>query len=588
MLSKLSYIIGKEFYLNFIILFFLMLIGTFVEMLSLGVIPIFILSIIDSNLFVERVNEFLSIDLNLIMDTEKLVYYSGFIFFLAFIFKNLYLLFLTYYQGKLRMKLREANKLKLLKIYLFLPYKYHLSFNPSLLTRNIQHDTVIASDAIFNIINNLKEILILFGVLILIYLNNISLYSISIILILGGTCYLFYAITKKKVNNAGKKFRFFSGKELKDLTQAFFSIKETKISSKENFFYNLEKENVFGIEVNKFKSSFISSMPRLFLEVITILILILFLIIFFLKDTEMSIILPNLALISASVLRLIPAFNTITTGFSNIIFSLASIDLLNKELKKKSLIEIEHKQLQEKNNDNEIKINKIKVKNLYFSYDNKKNAIKNFNLEILSNQKIGVLGRSGSGKTTFIDLLIGLHKPNSGNILINQTDINKQIKNWQNKIGYVPQNLYLFDDTIISNITFSKNEKNVDYEKFNKALKIARIENFILSLENKENTIIGNNGVRISGGERQRIGIARALYKMPEILIFDESTSSLDSENEKIIMSEIDQLDYDCTKIIVSHKLNPLINCDKIYLIEDGEIIDQGNIDQIKKKFIIN
>ncbi len=565
-----------------------MLIGTFVEMLSLGVIPIFILSIIDSNLFVERVNEFLSIDLNLIMDTEKLVYYSGFIFFLAFIFKNLYLLFLTYYQGKLRMKLREANKLKLLKIYLFLPYKYHLSFNPSLLTRNIQHDTVIASDAIFNIINNLKEILILFGVLILIYLNNISLYSISIILILGGTCYLFYAITKKKVNNAGKKFRFFSGKELKDLTQAFFSIKETKISSKENFFYNLEKENVFGIEVNKFKSSFISSMPRLFLEVITILILILFLIIFFLKDTEMSIILPNLALISASVLRLIPAFNTITTGFSNIIFSLASIDLLNKELKKKSLIEIEHKQLQEKNNDNEIKINKIKVKNLYFSYDNKKNAIKNFNLEILSNQKIGVLGRSGSGKTTFIDLLIGLHKPNSGNILINQTDINKQIKNWQNKIGYVPQNLYLFDDTIISNITFSKNEKNVDYEKFNKALKIARIENFILSLENKENTIIGNNGVRISGGERQRIGIARALYKMPEILIFDESTSSLDSENEKIIMSEIDQLDYDCTKIIVSHKLNPLINCDKIYLIEDGEIIDQGNIDQIKKKFIIN
>ena len=164
----------------------------------------------------------------------------------------------------------------------------------------------------------------------------------------------------------------------------------------------------------------------------------------------------------------------------------------------------------------------------------------------------------------------------------------ENLKIWQNKIGYVPQNLYLFDDTILSNITFGENIENINYEKFNKAIKMARIENFIYGLENKEKTVIGNNGVRISGGERQRIGIARALYKMPEVLIFDESTSSLDAENEKIIMNEIDQLEYNCTKIIVSHKLNPLVNCDQIYLIENGNIATSGNIEEIKKKFFIN
>ena len=587
MLSKLLFIIGKDYYTRFIILFLLMLIGTFVEMLSIGVIPVFVLSITDADLFVQKTNEFLSINLYDYIDSKSLVYYSGLIFFAAFVFKNLYLLFLTYYQGKLRMKLRETNKLKLFKVYLFLPYKFHLDLNPSLLTRNIISMTTAASDTFFHIINIFKEILVLIGVLILIYLNDISIYSILIILILGTACYLFYALTKKRVNEAGQKFKFFSGKELKDLSQAFFSIKETKISSKENFFHELEKKNVFGIELNKFRSSFISSMPRLFLEVITILILTLFLTIFVLKDSNLSLILPTLALVFASVLRLIPAFNTITSRFSDVVFSQAAVELVYKELKKNIHIQKEYNQANQINHKDKLKLKNISIKDLNFSYENKKDAIKNFNMEILSNQKIGILGKSGSGKTTFIDLLIGLHKPTSGAIFFNNINIHSKIKNWQNKIGYVPQNLYLFDDTILSNITFGEDEKKIDHEKFEKAVKIARIKNFISGLEFKEKTIVGNNGVRISGGERQRIGIARALYKMPEILIFDESTSSLDSENEKIIMSEIDQLDYNCTKIIISHKLNPLVNCDQIYLFENGEIIEKGNIDKIKKKYFI-
>ena len=588
MLSKLLYIISKDFYASFVILFFLMLVGIFVEMLSIGVIPIFVLSITDADLFVQRINDFFSINLYSYVDAENLVYYSGLIFLAAFVIKNSYLLFLTYYQGKLRMKLRETNKLKLFKVYLFLPYKFHLNLNPSFLTRNIISMTTVASDTFFHIINIFKEILVLIGVLILIYLNNISIYSILIILILGGACYLFYAVTKRRVNDAGQKFKFFSGKELKDLTQAFFSIKETKISSKENFFHELEKNNVFEIELNKFRSSFISSMPRLFLEVITILILILFLTLFYFKNSNISLALPTLALVFASVLRLIPAFNVITSRFSDVVFSSTVVDLVYKELKKDVYIEDEYKQSQNLINNDEIKLSNISVKDLNFSYENKKVAIKNFNMEILSNQKIGILGKSGSGKTTFIDLLIGLHKPSNGKILFNNIDIHSHIKIWQNKIGYVPQNLYLFDDTILSNITFGENIENINYEKFNKAIKMARIENFIYGLENKEKTVIGNNGVRISGGERQRIGIARALYKMPEVLIFDESTSSLDAENEKIIMNEIDQLEYNCTKIIVSHKLNPLVNCDQIYLIENGNIATSGNIEEIKKKFFIN
>ncbi len=195
-------------------------------------------------------------------------------------------------------------------------------------------------------------------------------------------------------------------------------------------------------------------------------------------------------------------------------------------------------------------------------------------MSILAGEKIGILGKSGSGKSTFVDLLLGLHSPNEGSIFINNHNIKDNLDHWRNKVGFIPQNLYLFDDTIVSNITYGLLEKDIDYKKFNKCIKISNLTDFINNLEDKERTLIGNQGVRISGGEKQRIGIARALYNSPEVLIFDESTNALDHNNEMQIMKEIDNLDYNCTKIIISHKLGPLMNCDKfMFLIKVEQFI---------------
>ena len=328
----------------------------------------------------------------------------------------------------------------------------------------------------------------------------------------------------------------------------------------------------------------ISYIPKLFLEIITISLIVMIIMIYINLGYDFNQILPNITLYAVCALRMIPSFNTLTYNFT--IFKLHSISLnsiynqfkfSNKEKKKNKL-----------NDSNLLKkigfFNSITIKNLNFEYDVNKRILSNVSLTINKGDKIGILGKSGSGKSTFVDILMGLHEIIDGSILINNNiDINSNIESWRSKIGYIPQNLYMFDDSIVSNITFGLSKKDIDFENFNKCLKISNLLEFVNNLPMKENTIIGNNGVRISGGEKQRIGIARALYNNPELLIFDESTSALDQKNEEEIMKEIDDLAYNCTKIIISHKIGPLINCNKFYLFEKGRIISFSSLEELKK-----
>ena len=267
----------------------------------------------------------------------------------------------------------------------------------------------------------------------------------------------------------------------------------------------------------------ISYIPKLFLEIITISLIVMIIMIYINLGYDFNQILPNITLYAVCALRMIPSFNTLTYNFT--IFKLHSISLnsiynqfkfSNKEKKKNKL-----------NDSNLLKkigfFNSITIKNLNFEYDVNKRILSNVSLTINKGDKIGILGKSGSGKSTFVDILMGLHEIIDGSILINNNiDINSNIESWRSKIGYIPQNLYMFDDSIVSNITFGLSKKDIDFENFNKCLKISNLLEFVNNLPMKENTIIGNNGVRISGGEKQRIGIARALYNNPELLIFDE------------------------------------------------------------------
>ena len=220
-----------------------------------------------------------------------------------------------------------------------------------------------------------------------------------------------------------------------------------------------------------------------------------------------------------------------------------------------------------------------------FNYDNReKIAVNNINIDIKKGSIVGIIGKSGSGKSTLVDIILGLIDPKKGNVYIDDKNIDSFKKSWQKQIGYIPQDIYLLDDSIMNNIVFGIDESEINENLINDVIKLAQLEKLINSLPNKLETVVGNRGVKLSGGERQRIGIARALYKNPNIMIFDEATSALDIENENMILEEIYENKKEKTILIISHRNNTVKYCDVIYVMEEGKIVDQGSFKQIMEK----
>ncbi len=251
---------------------------------------------------------------------------------------------------------------------------------------------------------------------------------------------------------------------------------------------------------------------------------------------------------------------------------------IEDKFKNKNLIE-------EKNYKKYLFKDQIKFENVFFSHENSNAKIlQNISLEIRRGQKVGIIGKSGAGKSTLIDLILGLIKPIEGKILIDDSNLDYNLRDWQKQIGYVPQDIYLLDDTIKNNIAFGLNANDINQEAILKSIELSRLKDYVGSLEEKENTVVGNRGIKVSGGQKQRIGIARALYNNPGILILDEATSSLDAINERKIMEEIYNTAKNTTLIIVTHRYKPVSNCDKIYLLDNGKIIDEGKFADLEKR----
>ena len=299
-------------------------------------------------------------------------------------------------------------------------------------------------------------------------------------------------------------------------------------------------------------------------------------------------ILPMISLLAISSVRLIPALNVITSSLSTIRLRKYSINLVVDLIKEANLLSEKEKSEEVYKKDfskNEIFSNNIKLKNISFNYGtDEKIAVNNINIDIAKGKSVGLIGKSGSGKSTLVDIIIGLLEPSTGEILIDDKNIGTKKISWQKQLGYVPQEVYLLDDTIRNNITFGIEKEEIDEKLLSDVIEKSQLKNLINSLSNKLDTLIGDRGARLSGGEKQRIGIARALYNKPKVIVFDEATSSLDIYNENKILKEIYENKKDKTLIIISHRNNTVKYCDLIYVMEDGKIIDNGTFEQIMKK----
>ena len=582
----------KELFKLYLILFGY-LFATLFEVVGIGSIPIFIMVITDVNSLNPYLPKFIPSDFLLGIDNKEIVFIGALILGLVFTIKNSYLMLLFYIQGKFVKDLRYSLTNKIFKYFINLPYDQYSSLKPGVIIRAVQNDVRGTMSYILSYMNIIRESLILTGIFFLLVFTN-PLISIFAIATLGIPVIIFYYFYRSILKDKGKTLTNEFGKKYSIVEQSFGAIKETKILNRENYFINTLSKVNHKIERISFFSYLISVSPRFFLEVAALISVTSVAVLLTILERPSETIIPIISLLAVSAIRLIPGLNLITSSLTTKRLLQEPFDIIVEIVKKLNLFNEENlnnnfetisKNKSERNRSKKFS-NNIKFRDVSYNYPGSKNkAVKDISIEISKGTSVGIIGRSGSGKSTLVDIILGLLKPKSGEIIIDGENVDKEKNIWHTQIGYVPQNIYILDDTIKKNIIFGINEEDVDDNLLSEVIEMAQLKSLVSSLPDNINSLVGNGGAKLSGGERQRIGIARALYNKPDIMVLDEATSSLDMDNENKILSEIYQNKKDKTLIIISHRNNTVKYCDSIYVMENGKVIDDGSFQKIMKKY---
>jgi len=566
-IKELKYLVPKSNYYKLIALQLNSFFVIMLEMLSLGLVPLLVLMIADYNFFIEKIiiYDFFNIS-NYITSLKKNEFIIQFVIFFLIIFllKNGFIILLNFLHNKFIKDLRVSTLELLLKNFLNKPFLYYLSENPSVLIRKITTDIPHAYNYLSAFIKLIRESVLVSVIIVGLILIDPILYSLIFITFIILTTFLYYIF---KILLKKKSFiqQNMHSENIKNLTQLFNSIKEVKIFKKENFFYEMFKKNINTLENVNFFNNFISSIPRVFFEILSIFVIVSLVIFLILLGKSEVIIISTISLLGVAIVRFVPAFNTISVSLSSLRWFQPSMDVIIKDLKNSSNNTVN--KLQIKN----FLIHKvIKLKDLSFNYENKR-VLEDINLEIFKGEKVGIIGTSGSGKTTLINLIMGLIKPHNGSIIIDGKKLIAELNtiNLLDKVGYVPQDPYILDDSIKNNIIFGS---TLNKGKLKKVIVNSQLEELVNNLPDKENTKVGNTGSRLSGGQKQRLSIARALYNEPEIIILDEATSSLDQETEEKIIDNLFIKNKDKTFLLITHRKSTLKYCEKIYEIKNNKI----------------
>lgn len=568
---KILFLLSKKQKKQILGLFFLLLLGIFFEMLGLGIlIPVFSVMLNPQKLLDYHLFQKFAIKILLLPKREIVLLFMT-ILIIVYIIKSIFLFFLTWKQNRFTTDLSADLSKRMFHGYLTQPYSFHLVNNSSFLLRNIQNEVSQFLTVSQNVIVISIEASAALGVaLMLFFIEPLGAFIVMIFLIFS--VFIFYKLTKNKLIIWGKNRQLFDGKTNQHIIQGLNGIKDVIILGRQNIFLdNFNKYNEAKADIST-KQYTLQMMPRFYLELLAVVGLCFLILIMTIQGKSNEIIFPIIGVFVAAAFRIIPSFNRIMSAFQVIKYNKVVLDLLYNEFSKFNNLNL-------KKADFKIQFEKeINIKNIYFSYPNtEKPSLLDVSIKIKKGNSIGLIGKSGSGKSTVADILLGLLIPEKGEILIdNKININQCVESWRSKIGYVGQNIYLTDDSIINNVAFGIPKEEIDIKQVNKALKLAQILDFINELPVGLDTIVGERGVRISGGQKQRIGIARALYNNPEILILDEATSALDNETEKDFMNSVYQMKGTITLVIIAHRLTTIEKCDFIYELNNGKVINSG------------
>lgn len=575
MFKQLMAILNNKQKRQAIIVAFMAIFSALLETMGVSVVIPFILAMLQPEQLIE--NKYIGplLELSGVTNTIGIVTVTAVLIIAVYVIKNSFILLFNYFQLDFRNKMERDLSNLMLKSYIYKPYQYFLDVNSAEIMRGITGDisgvatTVDSFCALFN--EGLTCILLGF---LLVVINPVM--AISLLLLAVGTALIMVLGLRKKTAECGEQCREAFAKRYQHAYQAVNGIKEIHVMKRQkNFLRYFEEASDVACKYNT-RYLWISKLPSRVIETIFISGLVFLVLLSMRGINDITVLVAQFGAVAVASVRILPSISNIANAMNSLVFQRPALENAYENItnlknqpgncEQQKIIEVSpHVGFHDK----------IQIKNINWRYsDELPNVLENLEMEIRPGEAIGLIGESGAGKTTLADILLGLFKPQTGEILVDGKSIYENSTNWNKLVGYVPQNVFLIDDTVRNNILFGVDEENANEERIWQTIERAQLKEFVENLPQGLDTVLGERGIKISGGQRQRIAIARALYYDPPIIVLDEATSALDNETETAVMESINNLQGEKTLIIVAHRLTTIEKCDKVYEIRNGKAIE--------------
>ena len=591
MLQKISYLFDRKQKMQFIGLGILILIGGLLETLGVSMMVPLVQGIMDpealyQNEIVGKILRFLHIetaDMGQAGGGNRMIIFMLAALMILFVVKNVYLLFQTYVQNTFVTRNRNRMISRVMREFLNRPYEEYLGADIPTVFRLTDSDIPNAFQLILVLIQMITEIVVsAFLCVVLVVVSPVM--TVFIVAIFLGMTLLLSKILKPHLNAIGRKNQEIQSRIAKWRIQSIYGLKDVKVLHREEFFVrNYYESGSIGANVAR-NYAVLNNLPRLLIEMIFIVSMLAFIMVYILGGGNINVLIPQLTAFAVAAVRIMPSANRINTYMSEIAYSQPCLDYLYENLNESMKQDVNGSVTgygkdapKETDKQRTVLRDKIVLDHITFAYPGTdKNLFTDAHMEVKRGQSVGIMGPSGAGKSTIVDILLGLLHAQKGSITWDGQNIFDDYEAWLSQIGYIPQSIYLVDESIRDNIAFGIDADKIDEKRIWEVLEEAQLKEFIEELPDGLDTTIGDRGVRISGGQRQRIGIARALYHDPEILVFDEATSALDNDTEKAVMDAVNSFHGKKTMVIIAHRLNTIAKCDVIYKVDGEKIVESS------------